>query len=61
MKRKTLATLFTIMSMVIMIISLIVMVHSKNDTQVTICLLSFVGWAAIGSLCSVTSNKRSIN
>jgi tryptophan-rich sensory protein len=59
--RKTMATLFTIMSMVIMIISLIVMVHSKNDTQVNICLLSFVGWAAIGSLCSVTSNKRSIN
>ena len=55
------ATLFTIISMVVMIISLIVMVHSKNDTQVNICLLSFVGWAAIGSLCSVISNKRSIN
>jgi len=61
MKRKTLAILFTIMSMVVMIISLIAMVHSKNNEQVNICLLSFVGWATIGSLCSITSNKRSIN
>jgi hypothetical protein len=44
-----------------MIISLIAMVHSKNNEQVNICLLSFVGWATIGSLCSITSNKRSIN
>jgi tryptophan-rich sensory protein len=59
--KRTLATLFTIMSMVIMIISLIALVHSKNDEQVNMCLLSFVGWATIGTLCSITSNKRSIN
>ena len=59
--KRTLATLFAIMSIAIMIISLIAMVHSKNDTQVNICMLSFVGWATIGSLCSVVSNKRSIN
>jgi len=61
MKRKTLATLFTIMSMVVMIISLIALVHSKNDAQVNMCILSFIGWGTIGSLCSITSNKRSIN
>jgi len=61
MKRKTLATLFTIMSMVVMIISLIAMVHSKNNAQVNMCILSFVAWGTIGSLCSIVSNKRSIN
>lgn len=61
MKKKTLATLFAIMSIATMTISLIAMVHSKNDEQVTICMLSFIGWATIGSLCSVVSNKTSIN
>jgi hypothetical protein len=57
--KRTLATLFAIMSIAIMIISLIALVHSKNDEQVNICLLSFVGWGTIGSLCSITSNKTS--
>ena len=59
--KRTLATLFAIMSIAIMIISLIALVHSKNDTQVNMSILSFIGWGTIGSLCSITSNKRSIN
>lgn len=59
--KRTLATLFAIMSIAIMIISLIALVHSKNDAQVNMCILSFIGWGTIGSLCSITSNKKSIN